>query len=125
MTHCKKCGRFVKKGNTFCNPQCRGLFLRGKSRGGEGKAKHHIRIRVKNGNGKSERVYLHRFLMQKAIGRELEPHEIVHHKDENIFNNSLDNLQITTAQEHIQLHSWWNNRRKMEQLAEDFATWGW
>lgn len=47
----------------------------------------------------------HRVIMESYIGRKLEANEIVHHKDENKQNNSINNLQIMTASEHARLHA--------------------
>lgn len=46
----------------------------------------------------------HRLVMEQHIGRPLHPGEIVHHKDKNKQNNSIDNLQIVTASEHAKIH---------------------
>ena len=53
-------------------------------------------------NGKQ--VRLHRFLMEQKIGRKLTFNEVVHHIDENIFNNNIDNLKIVSRGNHIRLH---------------------
>lgn len=53
-------------------------------------------------NGKQ--VRLHRFLMEQKIGRKLTFNEVVHHIDEDIFNNSIENLQIISRGNHIRLH---------------------
>ena len=37
-------------------------------------------------------VYEHRYLVEQALGRLLSKDEIVHHKDGNKLNNSIDNL---------------------------------
>jgi len=47
---------------------------------------------------------LHRYLMEAKIGRRLKQNEVVHHKDGNKLNNSLENLQLMTRAEHNQLH---------------------
>jgi hypothetical protein len=47
---------------------------------------------------------IHRLIMEKYIGRELNRNEIVHHIDGNPINNSLDNLKIMTQSEHMSLH---------------------
>ncbi len=46
---------------------------------------------MKRGTG---RVLEHRWVMAKHLGRPLESHEFVDHKDGNKSNNSLDNLRI-------------------------------
>lgn len=55
---------------------------------------------------KSGTKYLleHRWLMEQHLGRYLEPEEVVHHKDENPFNNALTNLQLFGSQaDHISI----------------------
>jgi DNA-binding transcriptional regulator YiaG len=54
-------------------------------------------------NGKQKR--LHRYLIEQKIGRELGYNEIVHHKDRNILNNDLDNLELITRAEHMAMHT--------------------
>lgn len=49
-------------------------------------------------------VYYHRYLMEKKLGRKLGSDEIVHHKDGNKSNNSLDNLELTNRSKHIEIH---------------------
>lgn len=47
----------------------------------------------------------HTLVMSEHLGRPLTPEEIVHHKDGNKQNNSLDNLQVMTKSEHTRLHN--------------------
>ena len=42
--------------------------------------------------------------MEEHLGRKLRSDEIVHHKDGNKLNNSIDNLELLTRAEHINLH---------------------
>ena len=46
----------------------------------------------------------HRLVMERMLGRKLEPSEHVHHMDENTLNNSPSNLKIVTRSEHLKLH---------------------
>ena len=46
----------------------------------------------------------HRYLMEQKLGRKLERSEHVHHKDENKLNNSPDNLELMTVEEHMSHH---------------------
>jgi len=48
---------------------------------------------------------VHRWVMEKKLGRKLEPDEVVHHRDGNKLNNSPDNLHVFSSQEeHHSLH---------------------
>jgi hypothetical protein len=50
-------------------------------------------------------VLLHRVVMENELGRILEPHEVVHHKDENNKNNAPDNLEVHTHASHGSHHA--------------------
>lgn len=54
---------------------------------------------------KAGKVYEHRYVMSLHLGRWLERDEVVHHKDEDKTNNSLDNLELTNASEHTKIHA--------------------
>lgn len=47
---------------------------------------------------------LHRVLAENAIGRLLEPDELVHHKDNNKENNDPSNLEVMTRSAHSRHH---------------------
>ena len=49
-------------------------------------------------------VWIHRLVLEKLLGRPLEPGELVHHIDGDPTNNNPDNLQIVTASEHAKIH---------------------
>ena len=49
-------------------------------------------------------VLHHRVVMENHLGRMLESNEIVHHKDHNKNNNTIDNLEVMTVAEHTKLH---------------------
>ena len=55
-------------------------------------------------NGKRRARREHRVLMERHIGRRLEPWELVHHKDGNKSNNAISNLEIQQWDEHTRLH---------------------
>lgn len=46
----------------------------------------------------------HRVVMEQHLGRRLEPWELVHHRDENPSNNSIDNLELRQFGEHTAEH---------------------
>lgn len=50
-------------------------------------------------------VLEHRVVMENFLGRLLTEDEIVHHKDENKKNNSIENLEVMDKREHNRLHS--------------------
>jgi hypothetical protein len=53
---------------------------------------------------RNNKIYQHRKVMQEHLGRELLSEEIVHHLDGNKKNNSIENLELTTRSEHINIH---------------------
>lgn len=51
------------------------------------------------GGGKSRWMFEHRYVMQQHLGRALEAHEQVHHKNGQRHDNRLENLELwKTAQ---------------------------
>jgi len=50
-------------------------------------------------------VLEHRLICEKAIKRFLLPEEVVHHINKNIEDNRLENLYITTAKGHRDIHT--------------------
>ena len=50
-------------------------------------------------------VKLHRVVVENHIGRLLTVDEHVHHKDEDVAHNEIDNLQIVSNSEHKKIHA--------------------
>lgn len=53
---------------------------------------------------KNREISLQRKIMQEHLGRELTANEVVHHINRNKQDNRLENLQVLTRAEHIEIH---------------------
>ena len=84
--------KYVRRGNGF-------YFMKGKLLKPQLNSKGYKRIGLKN-NGKTEKFFIHRLVAEAFI-----PHStkcnVVNHKDFNILNNTVDNLEWTTQDENI------------------------
>lgn len=49
--------------------------------------------------------YIHREIIETLISRRLKRWEVIHHKDNDPSNNSLENLELITHRQHAALHS--------------------
>lgn len=54
---------------------------------------------------KNHYVLMHRIVMENYLGRLLTDEEVIHHKDHNKKNNSIENLELINRVAHIKLHS--------------------
>lgn len=55
-------------------------------------------------SNKGHRIYEHRYVVEKSIGRKLKPWEHVHHKNKNKLDNRIENLELLRASEHHRKH---------------------
>lgn len=55
-------------------------------------------------NGKHSSKSYPRILMEEKLGRPLEPYEDVHHKDGDLTNNDISNLEVQIHGEHQRMH---------------------
>lgn len=58
------------------------------------------KLKLKDGSTRDE----HRHVVEQLLGRKLNRNEVVHHKDENKRNNSIDNLVVMSLAEHTRHH---------------------
>jgi len=56
--------------------------------------KNYARRKIKISKGKYRNQYMHRFIVEKVIGRTLDTKEIVDHIDGDSLNNVRDNLRV-------------------------------
>jgi len=95
----------------YCSNQCKGLELNGSNsptwKGGvvyiEGRKMIHSPYHPYP-NFQKKYVFEYRLILEKHLKRFLLPSEIVHHKDENIQNNKVENLEVLTQSEHAKRH---------------------
>ena len=75
---------------------------------------------------KAGKVYEHRYVMSKHLGRWLTTDEVVHHKDKDRTNNVISNLELTNAKEHAVIHAIENGTvyedRNCEYCGKPFTT---
>lgn len=80
----------------FCGPTCHADYDAMLAR----QANHYRQVRV---DGVT--VGAHRAIMAERIGRPLRRDEHVHHRNHNKNDNRLENLQLMSAAEHMQMHA--------------------
>jgi hypothetical protein len=125
---CKICRKTVEryispsrigKDNTleFCSRTCKGKYQIG-NKHPRWKEKHKdkngsIYVHAKNHPycNKDNMIFEHRLIMEKYIGRYLQPEEVVHHENENTSDNRISNLKLfKNNREHKKYHE--KNRKR-------------
>ncbi len=66
---------------------------------------------------KQRKQSLHRYMYECEVGKIPEGYHI-HHKDENPYNNTIDNFELIDGSEHLSMHSKKRDRATMLRLAE-------
>jgi hypothetical protein len=66
-------------------------------------------------------VKLHRYLMERKIGRRLKPTEIVHHLNFDKLDNRIENLIIVSRKEHNKIHQSMKGKDKCPNLCSEYA----
>lgn len=112
---CKQCGKnFVGKESNhiykFCSKKCGSESYRGKICPNRKekilrKGYWHFYLPDNAMAGKQGYVAEHRLIMSEHLGRPLKNSEIVHHINENITDNRIENLVIKTLGEHLKEHN--------------------
>ena len=67
-------------------------------------------------NGKT--IPEHRYIMEQHLGRKLERNELVHHIDGDRLNNTIENLEVMTIEEHARMHMKHIGFPKLDEEAE-------
>jgi hypothetical protein len=114
MYDCEVCGGPIKLRSDrrvvrYCSRQCCGVAKRGVPlvahplyNGGLAFDRESGRWRIMCRDG--TQMYYSRGVMAAELGRLLEPHELVHHVDENPSHDSPENLELTDRPAHIEKH---------------------
>ena len=107
IEHCKKCGSFLGKKEHKCRPNQNGE-KHWNWKGGVMIQKGYRFLLVKEHPSADKNGYVteHRLVMEKELGRYLNSKEVVHHINENILDNRIENLKLfKTKGKHTHFHA--------------------
>lgn len=78
-------------------------------------------LRPRHPMAKRNYVYEHRLVMAEHLGRLLEPHEHVHHRNGDKLDNRIENLELVTNSEHGTLRNGWNHSEETKAKIRAYA----
>jgi hypothetical protein len=93
---CARCGRPIaftqNRLPKYCSAECRDLPIGSKKISSAG----YVLLKIGRTDGADSKGYMqeHRYIMEQKLGRPLEKHERVHHKDGDRSNNDPSNLEL-------------------------------
>lgn len=111
---CVICGGKIRNGNPrsyTCGPPCAEQFRLQRQEEIRGKTRVRKDGYVEEHTGRKY-VLQHRFVMERALGRELATREHVHHRNGDRGDNRLENLERIDVVEHIRMHPDWPQHRR-------------
>lgn len=115
-TSCSVCGEqcFVRKYladrgvAAICGQSCNGVRKTKAHTGATHKQRGYVVVHRPDHpmSDKAGKLLEHRLIMSEHLGRLLEAHEVVHHKDGNRSNNAIENLELLQShKEHAAVHA--------------------
>jgi len=108
--NCKSCGILFGiriRNQKFCSRKCMGSYFSGTC--SSNRYPNFYRPNHPNAD-KHGHIKSHRFVMAEKLGRPLRNDEIVHHKNGNVRDFRIDNLEIMSRKEHCKHHNMLNEK---------------